>query len=91
MMARPGLRLREDIAKYLYEGAGHYDGKSRSMRLDPSAGSGLVRADNWERYGGDAKQLLKQEQAAWHNVEKLGGQLNTVAFPTGTELFYRKL
>lgn len=33
------LRIREDTAKYLYnlgEGGGHYDGKSRTLRANPS-------------------------------------------------------
>ena len=92
------LRIREDTAKYLYNlddnaNAGHYDGKSRSFRQHwkHQGGGDTYRADNWQSYTGDTKQLLEQEKFAWANVEQKGGTLNSVAFPTGTELYYKKM
>lgn len=91
------LRLREDRPKYLMnldEKSAYYDGKSRSMRENPNphlpAEKQVFKGDNYLRFTGDTVRLLRQEEFAWRHIEKEGTQINSITYPTATELLYKK-
>ncbi|KAJ2591489.1 mRNA splicing protein [Coemansia sp. RSA 1797] len=91
------LRIREDTAKYLRNldpDSAYYDPKTRSMRENPYAGkdpSQLAYAgDNFIRYSGDARDILKREVFAWEAGERGNSSAHLQANPTQTALMYKE-
>ena len=97
------LRVREDIAKYLYNldpNSAYYDPKTRSMRDDPfedrnraQKGNHLAfvpfKGDNASRVGGGAREFAKQQLFAWEAAEQ-GSDVHLQADPTKAELLKRE-
>jgi pre-mRNA-processing factor SLU7 len=90
------LRIREDRAKYLQNldvNSAHYDGKSRSMRENPTPSLEIkdqdFKGDNYMSHTGFYLDLLEQEKFAIEAEEKAAVEINNVAMPSQAELLYR--
>lgn len=87
------LRLREDTAKYLYNldpESAYYDPKTRSMRENPLASTGLpatdlpYAGDNFIRASGDAPTVAQLQLFAWQAAER-GLDVSAQAGPSQAE------
>ncbi|XP_049863222.1 pre-mRNA-splicing factor SLU7 [Schistocerca gregaria] len=88
------LRIREDTAKYLRNldpNSAYYDPKTRSMRDNPHAGTGVNEQDvdyageNFVRFTGDTQKHSVAQLFAWEAYEK-GVDVHLLAEPTKLEM-----
>eukprot|EP00039_Didymoeca_costata_P004201 m.71924 g.71924 ORF g.71924 m.71924 type:complete len:563 (-) comp12290_c0_seq1:108-1796(-) len=92
------LRIREDTAKYLRNldlNSAHYDPKTRTMRSNPYAGTGLdaksvtFAGDNFVRYDEKTREIGERQIFAWEAQEK-GEDIHVQADPTLAEMMHKK-
>ncbi|XP_064181468.1 pre-mRNA-splicing factor SLU7 [Anguilla rostrata] len=91
------LRIREDIAKYLRNldpNSAYYDPKTRAMRENPYANTGMVpeevgyAGDNFARYTGDTITMAQSQLFAWEAYDK-GSEVHLQADPTKLQLLHQ--
>ncbi|KAG9346761.1 hypothetical protein JZ751_007078 [Albula glossodonta] len=91
------LRIREDIAKYLRNldpNSAYYDPKTRAMRENPYANTGMnpeevgYAGDNFARYTGDTITMAQSQLFAWEAYDK-GSEVHLQADPTKLELLHQ--
>ncbi|KAJ8254630.1 hypothetical protein GJAV_G00195170 [Gymnothorax javanicus] len=91
------LRIREDIAKYLRNldpNSAYYDPKTRAMRENPYANTGMIpeevgyAGDNFARYTGDTITMAQSQLFAWEAYDK-GSEVHLQADPTKLELLHQ--
>uniref|UniRef100_A0A673BEP7 Pre-mRNA-splicing factor SLU7 n=1 Tax=Sphaeramia orbicularis TaxID=375764 RepID=A0A673BEP7_9TELE len=91
------LRIREDTAKYLRNldpNSAYYDPKTRAMRENPYANTGMnpdevgYAGDNFARYSGDTITMAQTQLFAWEAYDR-GSEVHLQADPTKLELLHR--
>uniref|UniRef100_A0A672HCL1 Pre-mRNA-splicing factor SLU7 n=1 Tax=Salarias fasciatus TaxID=181472 RepID=A0A672HCL1_SALFA len=91
------LRIREDTAKYLRNldpNSAYYDPKTRAMRENPHANTGMnpeevqYAGDNFARYSGDTIAMAQTQLFAWDAYER-GSEVHLQADPTKLELLHK--
>lgn len=91
------LRIREDTAKYLRNldpNSAYYDPKTRAMRENPYANTGMnpdevgYAGDNFARYSGDTITMAQTQLFAWEAYER-GSEVHLQADPTKLELLHK--
>ncbi|KYQ93760.1 putative RNA splicing factor [Tieghemostelium lacteum] len=91
------LRIREDIAKYLYNldvDSSFYEPKSRSMRENPLANSNSDKdigflGDNFTRTTGDTQKFRDMQMFAWEAHDK-GQDIDVSSAPTQAALLHKE-
>jgi pre-mRNA-processing factor SLU7 len=92
-------RSREDTAKYLHNldtESAYYDPKSRSMRDNPHASTGVdpsqvsFAGDNFARVSGDTVELANTQLFAWEAESKGLSQVHPQANPSQAELLRKE-
>lgn len=90
------LRIREDTAKYLRNldpNSAYYDPKTRAMRENPYANTGMnpdevgYAGDNFARYTGDTITMAQTQLFAWEAYER-GSEVHLQADPTKLEVLH---
>ncbi|XXQ39259.1 Pre-mRNA-splicing factor SLU7 [Plasmodiophora brassicae] len=98
------LRIREDRAKYLINldvDSAYYDSKSRSMRDNPYAGTGVgadqvaYAGDNFVRASGDVHDFVRLQSYAWEAAADApnapaAAALPPAAAPSQAEFLYKQ-
>ena len=86
------LRIREDIAKYLWNSdpnAAYYDSKTGTIRENPYVNAGKnpdevsYAGDNFVRYTGDTISMAQTQLFAWEDYDK-GSEVHLQADPNKT-------